>query len=158
MSISRAMKWKHKDHEDLIVEPVRQYPPTEFDINIHVILAQNTIRVQYDMWRSRISQETSKSILAILLQAFQFVVSVRAGGMINEIDFLSIDDTQKTSTSFIHDPDSSRADGRPGRRMYKAGNLARYNSEGILNYIQRRDGQVKIRGNGVRGSENILVT
>jgi amino acid adenylation domain-containing protein/non-ribosomal peptide synthase protein (TIGR01720 family) len=60
---------------------------------------------------------------------------------------------EKTAASFIHDPEFSRADGRPGRRMYKTGDLARYNSDGTLNYIQRRDNQVKIRGNRVELGE-----
>lgn len=92
MSILRAMEWKHEDREDVIVEPVRQYQPTEFDINIHVTLAENTIRVQFDTWRSRISQRISESIFATYLQAVQSIVSASAGGIISGIDIVSTDE------------------------------------------------------------------
>jgi non-ribosomal peptide synthetase component F len=92
MAMLRAIEWKHEDHEDVMVEPVRQYQPTEFDINIHVALAENTIRVQFDTWRSRISQRNSESILATYLHAVQDIVSVRVGGIISEIDIVSTDD------------------------------------------------------------------
>ncbi|KAK6725218.1 hypothetical protein SNK04_004022 [Fusarium graminearum] len=92
MSILRAMEWKRKDGEDSLVEPVRQYQPTEFDINIHVTLAENTIGVQFDTWRSRISKAISESILATYLQAVQSIVTARVEANIGEIDIVSTDD------------------------------------------------------------------
>ncbi len=47
-----------------------------------------------------------------------------------------------TRERFLPDPFS----GRPGARIYKTGDLARYRSDGILEYLGRVDNQVKVRG------------
>jgi amino acid adenylation domain-containing protein len=47
-----------------------------------------------------------------------------------------------TRERFLPDPFS----GRPAGRLYKTGDLARYRSNGILEYLGRVDNQVKIRG------------
>jgi len=47
-----------------------------------------------------------------------------------------------TAQAFLKDPFA----GHPEARMYKTGDLARYLSDGTLEYVGRRDFQVKIRG------------
>jgi amino acid adenylation domain-containing protein len=47
-----------------------------------------------------------------------------------------------TAERFIPDPFS----GQPGRRLYKTGDLARYRPDGVLEFLGRRDHQVKLRG------------
>ncbi len=47
-----------------------------------------------------------------------------------------------TEKKFIPDPFS----GKPGARLYKSGDLARYRQDGILEYLGRADDQVKVRG------------
>ncbi len=47
-----------------------------------------------------------------------------------------------TAERFIPDPFSSI----PGARLYRTGDLARYRADGALEYIGRRDQQVKLRG------------
>ena len=47
-----------------------------------------------------------------------------------------------TASSFVPDPFSSR----PGARLYRTGDLARYLHNGELQFIGRRDQQIKIRG------------
>ena len=47
-----------------------------------------------------------------------------------------------TAERFLDDPFSSR----PGARMYRSGDLGRYNADGELEYMGRNDQQVKIRG------------
>lgn len=64
-----------------------------------------------------------------------------------------LNDPHKTAASFIADPTwlLQGAPGRPGRsgRLYKTGDLVRYNENGTLVFIGRKDIQVKIRGQRV---------
>jgi natural product biosynthesis luciferase-like monooxygenase protein/amino acid adenylation domain-containing protein len=47
-----------------------------------------------------------------------------------------------TAEWFIPNPFASKA----GERLYRTGDLGRYSSNGIIEYIGRKDGQVKVRG------------
>ena len=49
---------------------------------------------------------------------------------------------EHTAERFLPNPFSSR----PGRRMYRTGDVCRYNSDGSIEYLNRVDNQVKIRG------------
>jgi amino acid adenylation domain-containing protein len=66
-------------------------------------------------------------------------------------------DARKTSEVFIEDPQwlLDGAPGYPGRhgRLYKTGDLVRYNENGNLTYFGRKDAQVKIRGQRVELGE-----
>ncbi|UKZ78669.1 NRPS [Trichoderma virens FT-333] len=66
-------------------------------------------------------------------------------------------DPEKTAAVFIQDPSwlLDGAPGHPGRhaRIYKTGDLVRYNADGSMNYIGRKDNQVKIRGQRVELGE-----
>lgn len=52
-----------------------------------------------------------------------------------------------TAARFIDDPFV------PGGRLYKTGDIARWNSDGSIAYLGRADGQVKIRGNRIELGE-----
>ena len=45
-----------------------------------------------------------------------------------------------TSRCFINNPY------KPGERIYKTGDIARWNNDGLMEYFGRRDKQVKIHG------------
>jgi acyl carrier protein len=47
-----------------------------------------------------------------------------------------------TAERFVADPFS----GRPGARLYRSGDFARYRHDGCIEYLGRADGQVKLRG------------
>ncbi|MEO7021510.1 MAG: amino acid adenylation domain-containing protein [Ktedonobacteraceae bacterium] len=53
-----------------------------------------------------------------------------------------LDRPDLTAASFMPDPFS----GRSGARLYKTGDIARYQADGNLEFLGRRDHQVKIRG------------
>ena len=54
-----------------------------------------------------------------------------------------------TRDKFVPDPFSARA----GARLYKTGDLGRYRSDGIIEYLGRTDHQVKIRGHRIELGE-----
>ncbi|KAH0592368.1 Nonribosomal Peptide Synthetase [Metarhizium humberi] len=64
---------------------------------------------------------------------------------------------EKTADAFVVDPVwlLQGVDGRPGRhgRLYKTGDLVRYNQDGSISYIGRKDDQVKLRGQRVELGE-----
>ncbi len=54
-----------------------------------------------------------------------------------------------TKEAFVADPFSAEA----GARMYRSGDAVRWGNEGKLEYVGRRDGQMKVRGNRVEVGE-----
>nr|QIW91877.1 NRPS [Phialomyces arenicola] len=64
-----------------------------------------------------------------------------------------LNDEEKTNASFVVDPDFTKRLGLSGRRMYRTGDLVRQNTDGSLDYLGRRDLQVKIRGQRVEVGE-----
>ncbi|XP_014550376.1 hypothetical protein COCVIDRAFT_31863 [Bipolaris victoriae FI3] len=68
-----------------------------------------------------------------------------------------LNDAEKTQSAFINDPAWLLEDrgGYPGRRgrLYKTGDLVRYDPNGNLVYVGRKDSQVKVRGQRVELGE-----
>ncbi|KAJ5546688.1 hypothetical protein N7494_004273 [Penicillium frequentans] len=67
-----------------------------------------------------------------------------------------VNNPEKTKESFIYDPAWTKMDksGSTNRRFYKTGDLVRYNSDtGSLNYIGRKDTQVKVHGQRIELGE-----
>lgn len=67
-----------------------------------------------------------------------------------------VNNPHKTNESFIYDPAWVKFDATSGssRRFYKTGDLVRYNSDsGSLNYIGRKDTQVKVHGQRIELGE-----
>jgi amino acid adenylation domain-containing protein len=54
-----------------------------------------------------------------------------------------------TAERFLPDPFAGAEGREPGGRLYRTGDLARRRPDGVLEYLGRRDGQVKIRGHRI---------
>ena len=94
-----------------------------------------------------------------------WVVEPRGGGLmgVGEVGELWLEgplvgsgylnDPEKTAASFVKDPPwlLQGASGQPGRtgRLYRTGDLVRYRPDGSLEFVGRKDEQVKIRGQRV---------
>jgi acyl-CoA synthetase (AMP-forming)/AMP-acid ligase II len=67
------------------------------------------------------------------------------------------DDSDKTAAAYIQNPSwlLQGAPGFPGRQatLYKTGDLLRYNSDGSLDFLGRKDGMVKLRGQRIELAE-----
>ena len=63
-----------------------------------------------------------------------------------------LNDTQKTAAAFINDP-AWLEKGAQSRRFYKTGDLVCYNPDGTLNFIGRKDTQVKFHGQRIEPAE-----
>ena len=57
-----------------------------------------------------------------------------------------LNDPGKTTASFLVNPPWVQDKPSVKRRMYKTGDLVRYNSDGSLDYLGRKDSQVKVNG------------
>ena len=66
-----------------------------------------------------------------------------------------LNEPAKTSAAFIENPAwiGDRPSSSPPRRFYKSGDLCSFNTDGSLNIVGRRDGQIKINGQRVELDE-----
>ncbi|KAM0805972.1 nonribosomal peptide synthase Pes1 [Usnea florida] len=65
-------------------------------------------------------------------------------------------DKIKTDAAFIKDPVWARqfaTDSAPARRFYKTGDLVRYNADGSIGFIGRKDNQIKLHGQRIELGE-----
>ncbi len=64
-----------------------------------------------------------------------------------------LNQAEQTRERFINDPFSAESETDTGARLYKTGDLARYLADGKIEYLGRRDQQVKVRGHRVELGE-----
>ena len=65
-------------------------------------------------------------------------------------------DQAKTDAAFITDPSWARhlnAGSAPSRRLYKTGDLVKYNEDGSIGFIGRKDNQIKLHGQRIELGE-----
>lgn len=118
--------------------------------------AESTI---YCAWNGQVGQSNSPSNIGRGLSSLLWVVDPVnhnhlmplgcVGELVVEGPLLArgyLNDADKTKASFILNPAWVEKSDNLVRRMYKTGDLVRYNSDGTLDYLGRKDSQVKIHG------------
>ncbi|PGH20058.1 hypothetical protein AJ80_03708 [Polytolypa hystricis UAMH7299] len=64
-----------------------------------------------------------------------------------------LNEPQKTAEAFIKDPAWAKREGGEPRRFYRSGDLMKYNPDGTLKFIGRKDTQVKLHGQRIEMGE-----
>ncbi|MET0342257.1 MAG: non-ribosomal peptide synthase/polyketide synthase [Polyangiales bacterium] len=134
--LARALRARHPH-----VALVNAYGPAECadDVALHrvVELADDEIAVP-------IGRATDNTRLYVLDDALRQV----APGVVGELCVGGVGvgrgylgDPGRTAAAFVPDPF-----GAPGERLYRSGDLARLRSDGALEFVGRKDQQVKVRG------------
>lgn len=128
--------------------------------------AESTI---YCAWNGEVGDSTSKSPsnIGTGLSSLLWIAEVSNHNLLSPVGCIGelliegpllargyLNDPVKTAASFIQNPAWATPipSGKP-RLMYKTGDLARYNSDGTLDYLGRKDSQVKIHGQRVELGE-----
>jgi amino acid adenylation domain-containing protein len=62
-------------------------------------------------------------------------------------------DIKKTKSVFIQDPAWLSKDSRKSYRIYKTGDLVKYNPDGSINFVDRKDTQIKLHGQRIELGE-----
>jgi amino acid adenylation domain-containing protein len=62
-------------------------------------------------------------------------------------------DDEQTKLSFVENPSWAEAESGQRRRFYKTGDLVRYNTDGTVSFIGRKDTQIKLHGRRIEMGE-----
>ena len=140
------------------VEIHAQYGPCECSIN-------STHRTIYDKNVDPTSIGTSVGSVSWIVDPtdYNHLIPIgREGELLIEGPILArgyLNDEEKTAKAFIKDPEWAQAY-RPvieshfgPRRMYKTGDLVRYNADGTMDYCGRKDQQIKLYGQRIELGE-----
>ena len=140
------------------VEIHAQYGPCECSIN-------STHRTIYEKDIDPTSIGTSVGSVSWIVDPTdhnRLVPIGREGELLIEGPILArgyLNDKEKTAKAFIEDPEWAQAY-RPmignhsgARRMYKTGDLVRYNTDGTMDYCGRKDHQIKLHGQRIELGE-----
>ena len=140
------------------VEIHAQYGPCECSIN-----SAHRIIYEKDIDPTSIGTSVgSVSWIVDLTDHNRLVPIGREGELLIEGPILArgyLNDKEKTAKAFIEDPEWAQAY-RPrienhsgSRRMYKTGDLVRYNTDGTMDYCGRKDHQIKLHGQRIELGE-----
>ncbi|KAA2254443.1 amino acid adenylation domain-containing protein [Solihabitans fulvus] len=129
---------------------VNAYGPTECSDDVtHAVLTPATLAAGATVPIGRAIRNTSLYVLDELLEPVPAGVAgeLCVGGVGVGHGYLG--DAVKTASAFVPDPFAER----PGARLYRTGDRVRYRADGQLEFLGRRDHQVKIRGQRIELGE-----
>lgn len=123
---------------------INLYGPTEATIDATSLVME-----------PRYGSAIGRSIANTKVQVLRSDLSLAAVGEAGEICICGaalargyIGRPEATAEKFVPDPR-----GKPGDRLYRTGDRGRYRADGILEYLGRDDGQIKIRGHRIEIGE-----
>ncbi|KAJ5742201.1 hypothetical protein N7533_011610 [Penicillium manginii] len=120
----------------------------------------------YCSWNGRVGQESKPFNIGHSLASRHWVVNADNHNILQPIGSVGelvvegplvargyLNDAAKTEASFITNPAWAAAGNETNRRMYRTGDLVRYTSDGSLDYLGRKDFQVKLHGQRIELGE-----
>ncbi|KAK2746937.1 NRPS [Myotisia sp. PD_48] len=141
---------------------VNAYGPTEASVVASASLKVDRNGTSVDQNRSNIGSPTGCRAWVVDPRNYNRLMPVGAVGELlvegRTVARGYLNNPQKTAEVFVQSPDFT-ADSRlrglfsQRHRMYRTGDLVRYNHDGTINYISRKDNQVKINGQRIELGE-----
>ncbi|KAF3490821.1 nonribosomal peptide synthase [Arthroderma uncinatum] len=141
---------------------VNAYGPTEASVVASSSVKVNKAGVSVDQNRSNIGTACGCRTWVVDPRNINRLMPVGAVGELliegRTVARGYINNPEKTSEVFLSNPDFSRDRRFRGlfsqrHRMYRSGDLVRYNPDGTINYISRKDTQIKLNGQRIELGE-----
>lgn len=94
LSFQRAWETEAKENDSLRFEVLRRLSPTDYDHSLSVEIGDDTIKVDYDIWKSTTDVDYANNILSAYLRAIEFVLTSPEADF-GEGDLLGLEDSKR---------------------------------------------------------------
>ncbi|RYP26284.1 hypothetical protein DL766_006777 [Monosporascus sp. MC13-8B] len=94
LSFQRAWQTEANENDSLQFEVLRRLSPTDYDHSLNVEIGDDTIVVDYDIWKSTTDVDYANNILSAYLRAIEFVLTSPEADF-SEGDLLGLEDSKR---------------------------------------------------------------